>query len=367
MSFSNSGGLAQENALSAAYEVHSNLLIHTKIVSGARRLVAEVNLSSPCVVIKDPKILTWISRLHGTFDVQTAKKIWNEVFGNTSKFSSVFELCVKSEILRKKDVTNEYIKWQKYGWNEAYAYHEATRDYPFLKMDERSGAIADEERMVQYKSESCPPSIYQDFPSISSRPLVKFRNNESIDDYLNSLSIEQKFGIEGLSVLFDVLYGERYKQNFGVQGHFLKKAIPSGGARHPIEVFMVWFGSQDVIENGCYHYNVKNNTLDLIKVGDFYNQFEKATFDLFRKYKAPPKALLIYTVLYERAMWRYRESRSWRAVLLDVGHAVMAYRTISQLLGYRHYTYQKFEDSTISNLLNIDLVIQTPLYVGTLV
>ncbi len=234
-------------------------------------------------------------------------------------------------------------------------------------MNERKGLVEDETRMVQYRAEGFPPSIYQSFQALSSKQLIKFKNDDSIDEYVNKLSEKQKLGIEGLSVLLDVAYGERSKLNFGVQGHFLKKAIPSGGARHPLEVFLVWFDSEEVLQKGCYHYNVKNNSLDLINQGDFYKQFEKSTFDLFRKYKSAPKALLVYTTLYERAMWRYRESRSWRAILLDVGHAIMAYRTISQILGYKHYTYQKFEDSTISSLLKINMATQTPLYVGTLV
>lgn len=349
------------------YEIHSNLLVFTKIVSGVRKLVAEIDSASPCIILKDPKILTWLLALSRTFDLHLAKDAWITIFGDTLKFTGVFDLCLNAGIIRKAGIETGYEEWKKYGWSEASVYHEATKDYPFLKMNVRKGLVEDEARMVQYRKEGCPPSIYQNFHALSSKLLVKFKNDESVDEYINKLSEKQKLGIEGLSVLLDVAYGERSKLNFGVQGHFLKKAIPSGGARHPLEVFLVWFGSEEVLQKGCYHYNVKSNSLDLINPGDFYAQFEKGTFDLFRKYKSAPKALLIYTTLYERAMWRYRESRSWRAILLDVGHAIMAYRTISNLLGYKHYTYQKFEDSTISNLLKINQATQTPLYVGTLV
>jgi hypothetical protein len=66
-------------------------------------------------------------------------------------------------------------------------------------------------------------------------------------------------------------------------------------------------------------------------------------------------------------MWRYREARSWRAVLIDVGHAVMFYRHVALRLGYNLYTYQKFDDKLIGCILGVDIIKQSPLYVGTII
>ena len=52
-------------------------------------------------------------------------------------------------------------------------------------------------------------------------------------------------------------------------------------------------------------------------------------------------AAVVFTSLVERAMWRYRDPRSFRAILVDVGHAVMAYRHVARTLGFRTYAYQK--------------------------
>ena len=118
---------------------------------------------------------------------------------------------------------------------------------------------------------------------------------------------------------------------------------------------------------GAYHYNVAAHRLDMVRHGQLSAEFEDATFDLFKKYEDAPRALVVFTALYERAMWRYRDPRSWRAVLLDVGHAVAAFRELSSALGFYSYTYQKFKDSNVAQLLTVDVICQTPLYVATLV
>jgi hypothetical protein len=76
--------------------------------------------------------------------------------------------------------------------------------------------------------------------------------------------------------------------------------------------------------------------------------------------------LVIFTALFERSMWRYRDPRSWRAVLADVGHAVALFRVVSRRLGWGHHTCQTFCDSAISRLLRLEPLRQAPLLVATL-
>jgi hypothetical protein len=66
-------------------------------------------------------------------------------------------------------------------------------------------------------------------------------------------------------------------------------------------------------------------------------------------------------------MWRYRDARSSRAVLVDVGHALMAYRTVAWALGFELYTYQKIQDSALAEVMTLDRLREVPLFVGTLV
>ena len=101
--------------------------------------------------------------------------------------------------------------------------------------------------------------------------------------------------------------------------------------------------------------------------GDHSQAFARATLDLFSKQDAAPAAALVFTSVVERAMWRYRDPRSFRAILVDLGHAVMAYRHVARTLGFRTYAFQKMHDSEVAALVGVDRVRQPPLYVGTLV
>src|SRR5699024_6193524 len=51
------------------------------------------------------------------------------------------------------------------------------------------------------------------------------------------------------------------------------RTYASAGARYPIEVYPVILQSND-IERGIYHYNVVDNSLELIKPGDYTNQID---------------------------------------------------------------------------------------------
>ena len=203
-------------------------------------------------------------------------------------------------------------------------------------------------------------------PAHHSARLAKLNPDQRVSAQIDALSAENRRSLPGLGVFFDICFGERGKFEWGVQGAFLHKSIPSGGARHPTEVFLVAFQIPG-LSAGVYHYNVEKHALDCISPGDHSAEMEQATSDLFLKFDARPTACLVFTTLYERAMWRYREARSSRAVMIDMGHAVAIYRRVAGTLGYRCVTTPKFQDSALTKLLALDARRQTPLFVGTLV
>jgi SagB-type dehydrogenase family enzyme len=121
------------------------------------------------------------------------------------------------------------------------------------------------------------------------------------------------------------------------------------------------------VNAGLYHYDVERHALELISDGNFEDQLRRATCDLFEKFDRPPCALFVFASRVSRAMWRYRDDRSARAPLVDLGHVLMAYRTAAKALGLSYYTFQKFHDADILKLFGINKFEQPPLFVGTLV
>lgn len=333
--------------------------------------VLETSCAYPPLVLHDASVALGLSRLPGEFTAAEAAEVFCESGVPDELSAALVQELVTCRVFDDTTVTDRSSSgaadaWRQFGWAEAYSYLAATRDYPFVQMGNPAGFVADNERMQEYSQESAPPCVYQTLPAEQSFPLRKLDSKGSLSSAISSLSGQQIRGREGVAVLLDACFGERGKISFLHQGEFLRKAVPSGGARHPTEAFLFSF-SGFCFPLGVYHYNVQHHRLDLLRSGDFYKTASEATFDLGKKYAKPPVALLVFTTLFERAMWRYRDARSWRAPLMDVGHTMMAYRVVSNALGFKHYTYQKFQDDTICGLLGVNPVRQLPLFVGTLV
>jgi SagB-type dehydrogenase family enzyme len=345
--------------------LHPALLIHAVRLKGRRRLVAHASEARPPLILNDPAALSALSALPSEFDRRSAGEAWRAAGVPETAHDELwagFEaagLFVASE--QDRDAW-----WDELGWSEARAYHAATRDYPFLQMDQRDAVARDGQRMEEYREEAPGPSPYQHLGGDGRIRLPGLAENESPDDWLGRLSPADRRGAQGLSLLLDVCFGERGQ--VAVAGGFncLLKSIPSGGARHPTEVFVAAFDLGGV-PAGIYHYDVEHHELEGVARGQHRDGFAEATADLFGRYDTPPAAALVFTSRVERSMWRYRDPRSFRAILVDVGHAVMAYRRVAQMLGFRTFAYQKMQDSKVAELLGIDRAAQPPLYIGTLV
>lgn len=355
------------------YRLHPGLLIYPAPIVGKRVLIAEVSSSRPPLILRHPRISWALSVLPERFTADDALERWRADASFAEHADAFWYVVEREGIAIPADDDDDdpaimrHDAWARFGWAEASVYHEATRDYPFVKMDESDAFTTDEARMIEYVAAGRPPSIYQTRPHTSS---IELRRAVEADGSpaarLASFDASQRRGLEGLGFLFDFCFGVRDVEPFNVQGDFLRKTIPSGGARHPTEVFFAAFAGAPV-PPGVYHYNVEHHRLDCVNPGDQFAEFEDATFDLFQKYDDPPFGLIVFTSVVERAMWRYRDARSARAIFVDVGHALMAYRGITNALGIHVYTYQKARDAMLCTLLRIDPKAQPPLFVGTLV
>ncbi|MGH3568995.1 MAG: nitroreductase family protein [Pseudonocardia sp.] len=123
------------------------------------------------------------------------------------------------------------------------------------------------------------------------------------------------------------LLGWVLKNTFGAIGEISTKYItcvrrtsPSGGARHPAEVGVVLPTPAGAIPTGTYRYDVARHGL----VPDTQRTAGGTL-------AADWPARFVLRARVERAMWRYRDLRALRPVLLDIGHIA---ETIALLLGH---------------------------------
>jgi SagB-type dehydrogenase family enzyme len=326
--------------------------------------VAQASAARPPLILRHPLALSALVALPREFDREGAAAAWR---GSGIPEESQEELwSAFQDAGLFADISSDGSWWDQFEWREARAYHEATRDYPFLQMNEPGAPARDTRRMQEYRGEASPPPVYQHTVGDGAVDLPRMREGESPDDRLERLTAEDRLSREAIGLLLDVCFGERGRIPVADGSYCLLKSIPSGGARHPMEVFLAAFDLRG-IPAGIYHYDVENHRLERVRGGEHRAAFSHATFDLADKDEAPPAAALVFTSLVERAMWRYRDPRSFRAILVDIGHGVMAYRRVAAMLGIRAYASQELRDAEIAELLRIDPVAQPPLYAGTLV
>lgn len=348
------------------YYLNPTFLIYIKNITGLNQLCLETEAKHDPLLIKDERLALILDTLDQKFTKADFIKKYNRYFSKEELQDLLAFLELNKVISKKKQYSFDEKLWGDYNWQEAFLYHFSTRDFPFLDASKEEYFGKDDERMREYKTKGRVPSIYLQveniYQSIPLRNVLKSDNNPSqiIKELNKDNDTKQK-----LFFIFNFCFGERDKKKFNTQGYFLRKVIPSGGARHPTEIFYISF-DEKLLEKGVYHYNVKKNTLDFYKRGNFYSKTRAATFDLFDKFTTKPKGLFVFVSQVERAMWRYRDDRSFRAVLIDVGIAMMMFRKVSRLLGFEMYSYQKFKDTEMVKILGLERLKQVPFYVSTI-
>jgi SagB-type dehydrogenase family enzyme len=347
------------------FRVHPLLLIYPATVAGARSLVAETTSSSPPLLLREPLVWFAISLLPARFTSEDAIQVWKAEPELGQMAEDLWQVMTGEElVIAANDDTGllgEPDFWAQRGWREAAMYHESTRDFPFVRMDEPEGFEYDEALMAQFAEEEHPPPIAVRLGGGHRIPLRKIGAEESAESTLDAVPERDRSGVPGLSLLFDICSGERERRRLGPLGDTVFKAVPSGGARHPTEAFVAFFEGS-AIEPGLYHYDVIDHQLVGVRAGDARREWHIVTDGLLDALQpAQPLGVIVLATMWERAMWRYRDARSWRAPVVDVGHVVGTYRTVLTRLGLAHSVTRGFDDTAVAKLLDVDRLRLTPM------
>ena len=102
------------------------------------------------------------------------------------------------------------------------------------------------------------------------------------------------------------------------------RPVPSGGARHPFELYIV---VKDVIglEPGIYHYvptkNIGEKQVTIEKIAPLFDDYDNKLTDLLvgQKWAIKAPVILFVSCIPYRAEWRYGQN-AHRVMLIDLGH-----------------------------------------------
>lgn len=137
-----------------------------------------------------------------------------------------------------------------------------------------------------------------------------------------------------------------------------RRPYPSAGARYPLEVYPIILNCEG-IKRGLYHYNVKENYLELLLGKDLSKWLIKTTGG--EKWIADVAIIFIITGVLDRTRIKYGD-RGYRYALIEAGHVGQNICLLATKLGLGSCPLAGFIDSEVNKLLDIDLQKEVALY-----
>jgi len=210
------------------------------------------------------------------------------------------------------------------------------------------------------------PSAAKQYRGRARVSLTKTARRDAFSQTLVDRRTWRRFGsspvdVNDLGAVLELTWGVQHRAVVPGRGEIFLKTSPSGGARHPGEVYVLALRVKG-LERGLYHYGCDRHDLTRLARGATTNQVD-AYLPGQTWYKGAA-ALLLMTAVFPREQWRYRFPRAYRAVLIEAGHLCQTFCLVSTWLGLAPFCSMAFADSRIERDLGIDGVAESVLYVG---
>lgn len=140
--------------------------------------------------------------------------------------------------------------------------------------------------------------------------------------------------------------------------NFSRRSYPSAGARYPIETYILTF-RVDKLDQGLYHYNVRDNLLEKLHVKNMESDILSCTGG--EKWILNSSFLCILTGIPDRSRIKYGE-RGFRYMLMEAGHLAQNLLLFSNHEKLAGCPLGGFIENKVVELLDIAHVNEYPLY-----
>lgn len=246
------------------------------------------------------------------------------------------------------------------GWNPAAGFfHATTKDVRFARNQDEADQILDR------KAESDPtPAPVKRYRGAQQIRLPPINSQGEFPSVLFERRTWREFArlpitTADISTLLGITWGVRYWLDVPPRGRLALKTSPSGGALHPIEVYVFARRIQGV-RRGLYHYSPDRHRLELIRAGAGPRQIDN--YLPAQPWFRPAPALLLMTAVFPRTQWKYDFPRAYRVVLAEAGHLCQTFCLTATWLGLAPFCTMALADSRIEKDLGIDGVTESVLY-----
>jgi len=245
-------------------------------------------------------------------------------------------------------------------WLPEAGFHFLTKDAPYIR-----GDWTREQKLRTLPRSPQPPHFKKtDGAELISLP-AHDREEDSFFQTLHARRTQRTFSaapapLESVSKLLQTTWGVQGYVETEYFGPLPLKTSPSGGARHPIEVYVMALRVKG-LDPGLYHYDARVHALERISSGATPQQARDYCAD--QAYAADAAALFIMTAVFARTMWKYHHPRAYRVVLLDAGHLGQTFCLTATRMGLAPFSTAAVVDTLIERDLGIDGISESVIYV----
>ena len=244
-------------------------------------------------------------------------------------------------------------------WNpEAGFFHMRTKDVVFIPQVQAYSAAREQARVWPM------PRAVKRYADAQTVPLPVPTATSEIERTLMARRTSRQFGVDAielatLSRILAFAAGVQEWISLEGQGEVALKTAPSGGARHPVEVYIAAWNVTGLAP-GLYHYASDEHVLEFLR-GDIGANDIPRYFPNGDWY-AGCGAVFLFTAVYERDLWRYAYSRAYRAPLVEVGHVAQSVCLLATECGLATFVLMGLADTEIEHDLGIDGISESVLY-----
>jgi SagB-type dehydrogenase family enzyme len=272
---------------------------------------------------------------------------------------------VKQGLLLQKDspevAQDSRIAKEWSAWLPEASFHFATKDAAYLP---NSWTL---NRLKSPQAKTPPPRIFKTLKGAKKTllPTRTFPDSEFIRVLMARKThrrfSNQELTLETVSQLLSLVWGVTGYLHSPVFGKLPRKTSPSGGARHPGEVYLVALRVKG-LRPGLYHYHPAHHHLETISTNTTRDKAWR--YCAYQDYVRNAAALFLMTAVFWRTMWKYRHARAYRVVLLDAGHLCQTFCLVATWLGLAPFCTAALKDTLIEEDLGIDGIRESVLYIG---
>lgn len=246
------------------------------------------------------------------------------------------------------------------GWNPAAGFfHFTTRDHRYLEHE------SDVRKIGLHAQVAPPPPGVKRLPA--SLPRVDLPAPQVDGEFPGVLLARRTWrrfaprpiALEDLATVLGLTFRIQAWMDTGPQGRAPLKTSPSGGARHPLEAYVL---ARHVagLAPGLYHYEADRHLLARLRRGVSPGQI--ARYLPSQSWYGDTAVLVLITAVFPRTQWRYDSARAYRVVLAESGHVCQTLLLTATWLGLAPFCTMALADSRIEADLGVDGVAEAILY-----